>query len=873
MKKFRIGLVNVAIVVLVVLTIVFYVFYQQKGDLEEACESFRTTTRVMEDVVSSDIQSAQKICESRVRYLNQNRMTLEEALVYVHQVQASEISMQIIRLDTMEGLSTNPDEQDEKEFPVSYADLDVIDVERIREEDSVYLTQSYANPVNGENVVSFCSLFWLLDEDGNDVEALMLRVVPVSTLEAQWMFSNYYTQGQMALLETDGDYVIRPDMLDGDSFYEFLESEDSRADLDAEALRAEIAEKDDGGFFGYDVNGDRTYFAFSHLRVYEDWVLVSCIPYDAFPDTRIDWTIPIIMIVALAIALVINVAYFGQLMKQRSEAQETMRQQLITIDQMAQEEKRQKELLRVALDQAESASRAKSNFLSNMSHDIRTPMNGIIGMTAIAGTHLDDPERVADCLQKITVASKHLMGLINEVLDMSKIESGKIDLSEEEFNLADLIDNLLLMIKPQVKAHGHEIVVNIHDVTHEKVIGDSLHLQQMFMNLMSNAIKYTPNGGRIVLTISEKPVNQAKVGCYEFIFEDNGIGMSEEFVKKIFEPFARAEDGRVSKIQGTGLGMAIVKNIARMMGGDIQVESRLNEGSKFTVTFFLKLQEESETSYEEFIDLPVLVADDDKMSCESACEILDELGMKSEWVLSGFEAVDRVKAHHAAEQDFFAVILDWKMPEMDGLAAAKAIRKEVGEEVPIIIISAYDWSEIEQEARSVGVNAFISKPLFKSRMVDLFNDLVIGEEEKKEEKDTSIAELEELELHGRRVLLVEDNELNSEIAKELLEMTGLEVECAWNGTEAVLKFEQSEEHFFDIVLMDIQMPVMNGYEAASAIRALKRGDAKTVPIIAMTANAFAEDVHNALQSGMNAHIAKPLDLNTLSKVLRKYITS
>jgi CheY-like chemotaxis protein len=247
--------------------------------------------------------------------------------------------------------------------------------------------------------------------------------------------------------------------------------------------------------------------------------------------------------------------------------------------------------------------------------------------------------------------------------------------------------------------------------------------------------------------------------------------------------------------------------------------------------------------------------------------------MKSEWVLSGFEAVDRVKAHHAAEQDFFAVILDWKMPEMDGLAAAKAIRKEVGEEVPIIIISAYDWSEIEQEARSVGVNAFISKPLFKSRMVDLFNDLVIGEEEKKEEKDTSIAELEELELHGRRVLLVEDNELNSEIAKELLEMTGLEVECAWNGTEAVLKFEQSEEHFFDIVLMDIQMPVMNGYEAASAIRALKRGDAKTVPIIAMTANAFAEDVHNALQSGMNAHIAKPLDLNTLSKVLRKYITS
>jgi CheY-like chemotaxis protein/two-component sensor histidine kinase len=451
---------------------------------------------------------------------------------------------------------------------------------------------------------------------------------------------------------------------------------------------------------------------------------------------------------------------------------------------------------------------------------------------------------------------------------MSKIESGKVDLVEEPFNFSDLIDNLLVMSRPQIKAHGHEISVKIHNVIHEKVIGDSLRIQQAFMNLMSNAIKYTPDGGKITLTISEKVANK-KTSLYEIIFEDNGIGMSEEFVNKIFEPFFRGEN-RYGRIQGTGLGMPIARNIVRMMGGDIKVESKLDVGSKFTVTFFLKLQEEEKVDYTDFIDVPVLVADDDKVSCETTCNILNEMGMQSEWVLSGKEAILRVTERHKIADDFYAVIIDWKMPGMDGIATAKAIRKSVGDDVPIIIISAYDWSDIEQEARKAGVNAFVSKPLFKSRMVHLFSDL-LGNKEEPEEDDAPLASFEEMDLSGKRILLVEDNELNAEIATEILEMTGVEVDHAKNGSEAVDKVAAAEDGYYDLVFMDIQMPIMNGYEATRAIRSMDRDYLKMLPIIAMTANAFAEDVNAARGAGMNAHISKPLELNVLASVLRKWV--
>ena len=540
------------------------------------------------------------------------------------------------------------------------------------------------------------------------------------------------------------------------------------------------------------------------------------------------------------------------------------------VDDLIKKERQQEMALKAAFDAAEAANRAKTDFLSNMSHDIRTPMNGIIGMTAIAAAHIDDKERVQDCLKKTTQASKHLLSLINEVLDMSKIESGKVDLVEEEFNLSDLVDNLLTMTNSQIAQHHHDLRVKISGVTHEAVVGDSLRIQKVFTNLMSNAVKYTPDGGKIRLTITEKPCSQPSVGCFEVIFEDNGIGMREEFLEHIFEPFTRSiEDNHVNHVQGTGLGMAISRNIVRMMGGDIKVESKLGVGSRFTVTMYLKLQDAAPVRYDKFADLNVLVADDDENSLEACCGMLNDLGMEAEGVTSGAEAVEKVVARHRARQDYFACILDWKMPNMDGIAATRAIRQAVGKDVPIIIISAYDWSDIEQEARTAGANAFISKPLFRSRLVKTFRALVGNEEP--DLLNAPLTQMDGLNLKGSRALLVEDNALNAEIAMEILEMTGLTVECAGDGVEAVDRMAGCEDGYYDIVLMDIQMPRMNGYDAARAIRAMDRSYCKQVPIVAMTANAFAEDVHAAKTAGMNEHIAKPLDLNALARILKKWI--
>ena len=387
---------------------------------------------------------------------------------------------------------------------------------------------------------------------------------------------------------------------------------------------------------------------------------------------------------------------------------------------------------------------------------------------------------------------------------------------------------------------------------------------------MSNAIKYTPDGGEISLTVREQAVSTSSTGCYEFIVEDNGIGMSEEYLTHIFEPFSRAEDLRTSKIQGTGLGMAIAQNIVHMMNGNIIVESQLGKGSKFTVTIYLRLQDAQDIDTSELADLSVLVVDDDDCACQSICTMLDEIGMRSEGCTSGQDAVAAVQRALNSARPFYAAILDWKMPGMDGLDTARAIKRLVGDTLPIIILSAYDWSDIEMEARAAGVDAFLSKPVFKSGLIRTFKSL--RNEAPEDSGQTSPLEpLLQNDFSGHRVLLVEDNELNREIAREVLEMAGLTVEEAENGQIAVDMFSASKTGYYSLVLMDIQMPIMNGYDAAAAIRALQRPDALRVPILAMTANAFVEDIQAAKAAGMNEHLAKPIDFEALGSVLKKYL--
>ena len=525
-------------------------------------------------------------------------------------------------------------------------------------------------------------------------------------------------------------------------------------------------------------------------------------------------------------------------------------------------------MLRNALNAAEKANRSKSEFLSRMSHDIRTPMNAIIGMTAIAGNHINDRDRVLDCLGKINLSSKLLLGLINEVLDMSRIESGRIAITEEEFCLNEILQNIATIIQPSIMEKHHTFDIRAHRLHHENVIGDPQHIQQVFLNILSNAVKYTPDHGRIIFDISEKPTKKSGFALYEFRFEDNGYGMKPEFLQKIFSPFERAEDADVLAVQGTGLGMAISQNIVKLMNGDIRVESTYGKGSTFTVELPLKLQDDNENDYVLPIHLPVLVVDDDRIACETTCERLDELGLKNEWVLSGAEAVRTVIAAKEKGHNFSTIIIDMKMPEMDGIETTRRIRKEIGPDIPIILISAYDWMDYESKALEAGANGFIVKPMLKSSLAYAIKKYTL-----KENTITPVRETarQKRTYPGKRLLLVEDNELNLEIAEAILSKTDITIETARNGQEALDKFAASPKGYYDLIFMDLQMPVMNGLESTRKIRHLDREDAKTVPIVAMTANAFREDMDATKAAGMNDHLAKPLDIGLLDQIMDKYI--
>ena len=526
------------------------------------------------------------------------------------------------------------------------------------------------------------------------------------------------------------------------------------------------------------------------------------------------------------------------------------------------EERKQKLLLQEALQSATAANRAKSDFLSRMSHDVRTPINAIVGMTAIAGLHMNDQNRIADCLKKITISSKLLLNLINEVLDMSKLESGKIMLTEETFKLDELLESLFIMVQSAFEAKKQKFVIH-SKVKHECLIGDVQRIQQALLNMLTNAIKYTPDKGLIQISVEEKPSVYNGYGQFEIAVTDNGIGMKPEFLSKVFEPFERSDDKAIRNIQGTGLGMAISRHIAQMMNGDILVESEYGKGSKFTMRFHVKLGGMDEYDNNLLIDLPVLVVDDDDVSCEIACENLQELGMKPEWVLSGQDAVQKVNEGN----NYFAIIIDLMMPNMNGIETTYKIRECVGPDIPIIIISAYDYSGYEIEALKAGVNGFICKPIMKSKLFHLMKKFATN---KKEEEEVTIVPSIITSFPGKRILVVEDNDLNREIAYELLQETGAEIETACDGQEAVNKVSDSPEGYYDFIIMDIQMPVMDGLEATRQIRLLDRQDIKDLPIVAMSANAFAEDVRLSLEAGMNEHIAKPIEIDKLYSVMGKW---
>ena len=525
--------------------------------------------------------------------------------------------------------------------------------------------------------------------------------------------------------------------------------------------------------------------------------------------------------------------------------------------------------LQVAVEKAESANRAKSTFLSNMSHDIRTPMNAIIGFTTLALSNIDDTDRVKDYLGKTLASSNHLLSLINDVLDMSRIESGKIHLEEEEVNLSDVLHDLKTIVSGQIYAKQLELYMDVMDVTDEDVYCDKTRLNQILLNLLSNAIKFTPAGGTVSVRVRQLAGKVHGCGQYEFRIKDNGIGMSQEFAQKIFEPFERERTSTVSRIQGTGLGMAITKNIVDMMGGTIEVQTAQGKGTEFTVCVPMRAQTEQRPveKITELEGLKALVVDDDFNTCDSVTKMLVKVGMRAEWTLSGKEAVLRARQSIEMSDVYHAYIIDWRLPDMNGIEVTRQIRS-LHDDTPIIILTAYDWSDIEVEAKAAGVTAFCSKPMFMS---DLRETLMSALGQKPADAVQRLLPEKNADFKGKHILLVEDNELNREIAQEILQEYGFLVDSAENGAVAVEKVSTAAPGSYDLVLMDVQMPIMDGYTATRKIRALDDPARAKLPILAMTANAFDEDRRNALESGMNGFLSKPIVIGDLVQELHKIL--
>lgn len=684
-------------------------------------------------------------------------------------------------------------------------------------------------------------------QDGRESVAIVGRM-PIEYITETLSLDDQDALMYSFVIRKDGSFVVRSAGAYRDTFfdrakslYEKVEGKDSVEQFVTELQQA----MEDGTDYSamFTMEGERRQLYCSKLPSSE-WYLITILPYGTLNEAiETQGRQSLLMFLAgcaviLMVLLMVFVKYFHMNQEQLQE-------------------------LEAARRAAEVANKSKSEFLSNMSHDIRTPMNAIVGMTTIALTNINDRGRVEDCLKKIVLSSKHLLGLINDVLDMSKIESGKMTLSVELVSLREIMESLVSIVQPQIRAKHQRFDIFIYDITSEKVLCDSVRLNQILLNLLSNAIKFTPEGGAIEVSLHEK--ESPKGDQYVRIMlqvKDTGIGMSEEFQKHIFDSFTREDNKRVQKTEGTGLGMAITKYIVDTMGGEINVKSIQGTGTEFNVALDFQRTDEPE---EDMIlpDFTMLVVDDDQQLCESTTTSLKSIGIRADWTLDGESAIQMVSQHHDQHNDYHIILLDLRLPGMDGIQTARKMRKRLGDDVPILLMSAYDCSEIEAEALEAGISGFLSKPLFKSTLyfgLKPYIDPSAG---------VPAPEKNVITFTNKRLLLAEDNELNWEIANELLQDLGLEIDWAENGQICADMFQNSPVGYYDAVLMDIRMPVKNGYEATDMIRNMDRPDA-SIPIIAMTADAFSEDIQKCLAHGMDAHVAKPIDIKEVARLLSKY---
>ena len=822
-----------------VVFVVVYSTIQTNQTKQTQIEHFENTTIAMEHVTENYLEGEQRICDVWARYINSESMTIDEAAEFIsisHVLPGA--SAHIIFPDTKSGKSTR-NQNDEIEvcdvtYNNSYNFLN--DLSWIGEiGTSINISRAYTNPINSKQSIAF-SNFITLQEGGSSKQAVLLRLLPESELKTKWVFpKGDFESAELSIIDTNGEYIIQGDSFKNSSFFEFYKSYNKVESTSADELFKKITSTT-GSFTMLNSRGQECIVCHTSFdnNLTGGCTLLSMMPTKNLIANSENW-------------LLIGVITTGLLM-------------LFALDLTVMLIFNKK--LESTAKEAKSASKAKTDFLSTMSHDIRTPMNAIIGLTTIAEKNIGDEKLVAENLHKINLASNHLLTLINDILDISKVESGKLNFSPQTFSIVETVENLMNLSQPMIKEKNIDFSFHISRFDKEYLYADQLRLNQIFINLLSNAIKYTEPMGSVCVDMKEE--DSLVDGCIRLTFKvsDTGIGMSPEFLANLYQPFSRQTDSRVNKIQGTGLGLAITKQMVDLMGGTIDCQSEQGEGTTFTVILDIPVAEQQRTEMK-FDGLDVLIVDDDEVLLKTAVDTMQSLGLNTEQASGGLEALGMIKHREQTGKNYDIVIIDLKMPDIDGIETIRRIRSEVKTNVPILLISAYSWSDVEEQAKDAGVNGFLTKPLFRSTLYDKISE-ILGSEKESVELEHDYSDLE-----GMNILVAEDNEINWEIISALLAMYGINTERAENGRVCVEKIKQAEKDAYSLIFMDIQMPEMNGLDATREIRSLKDSWASSIPIIAMTADAFSENVTECLNAGMNGHIAKPIDIKLVINVIQK----
>lgn len=840
-KRYLIILVNVAVMLGIIGFVLLHA--QRVADESIAAEvaQFETATATMEQVTANYLEGEQSICDVWARYINNNPMTIDEAAAFIRSSHVSpDDAAHIVFTDDglLEGLSTRPKMGTTDNYAVSYKAINLpIRLDKLVERDgAINVSRSYTNPLNGTQSLAFCDRVTLVDsnDESKRRDAVLLRVIPTEKLMDKWVFPiDRYKEAEVSLIDSDGNYIIKGHDYKNNNFIEFYKSYNQIDAEGVEELKTRLATQS-GSLFMTNSRGENCLIAYVPISANQGWTILNYIQASSLHRSTVDWFLVIGVTCALLFLLICDMFFMNWINVRLNEAAK----------------------------EAEAANRAKSDFLSTMSHDIRTPMNAILGLTTIAQRNADDPAIVKDNLHKIGLASNHLLTLINDILDISKVESGKFSLTPVVFSIVDVTENLVNISQPMVKEKSIDFDFHVNTMEHEYLHADQLRINQVFINILSNSLKYTEPCGSVTVDLQELTSDMPGTVRLVYRVADTGIGMSEEFMAHMFEPFSRQTDSRVNKVQGTGLGLAITKQMVDLMGGTIECQSKEGEGTTFTITLDVPIAErETEDMTLESVD--VLIVDDDEALLHTVQTTFTSLGARVEVASSGAQALEMVEARHAQHEDYDAIIVDWKMPGIDGIEVVRRMRALCGDQKPPILVSAYDWSDIEERAKEAGADGFISKPPFRSTWYRAINELL------RLTPDSSVNEDDYSDIAGMRVLVAEDIDVNWEILSTLLMMHGIEATRAENGQIAVDLLASSRPGAYDLVFMDVQMPVMNGIEATKSIRALPDEQVSTIPIIATTADAFSEDVALCMDAGMNGHIAKPIDIKLVLKEIRK----